>query len=178
MKPADYLKNQDYKSLQPSVDGLSELERTIAGYVMVSSAMGRDGLTYQQSAHRPDLKELVFEYLKMYEPQRLKNFMTMDLKILKNMRNKRISPATRSKDVYEQCLKNYEKLADKDLSEITYDEFMPKNLRSLLSGYTTKTNFVQFANEHVLKLIKMDVLKLHSKLGRNYLEYNPNPPKQ
>jgi hypothetical protein len=73
LKPKSYLSNYNHLTLKLiGFPEMGDLEKAIVGYV-ISNSVVTNGTKYERSASYADIRELVFEYYKMY-PHIHKNF--------------------------------------------------------------------------------------------------------
>ena len=75
--PKEFISKRYYQSL--TVEGFDEikgLEKAIVAYID-SSFVWKDGIVFEHSSPYSELNQLVFEYLKIHQPRKIRNFVEM-----------------------------------------------------------------------------------------------------
>ncbi len=137
--PRDYIQKAPYTSIKVPLRqleteagkvqlslNLSDLEKAIIGYVaaaplQVNGISPKPGIRTYNEIH-----ELVFEYFKIYEPKKIKYAIARFITSLKSNKDRLKRP------LVQQLLTHYRRLKNENPSQISYEDFYPKDFKKAL----------------------------------------------
>ena len=159
--PKEYVASGAFNSLQlPAFPDLSELEKAIVGFVIDSSVTSTKketvGVEIQHTAYNDDIKQVIFEYLKIENKGLLRRFIDADLRMLESI------DSSRWKHEYKRAhtiaRDAYKALVAKDVSEIEYHEIESTEFKMVMAIRTGPTAFRNYYRPHLSKLTSLSVL--------------------
>lgn len=171
--PRDYLLSRDYKTLSvPSVPELikpkRDLELAIVGYVSSPDTPKEDLPDFPLAVSYGKIEELIFEYLKINEPDKIKQFIQRNKYLLGGFYR------DSQGGVEAQRLKaQFTQLQSSDISEITYSDFHPNDFITLTK--VVHKPFREYCNGRLQNLVKPGIL-IKKRVGRyaHYVRLNPS----
>lgn len=168
--PIDYVASKSWEHLQiPASLSLSQLEKAAVGYIAASSAQ-KGNRTYRMAAPHSKLQWMIFEYLKIYEPDTIRELLEENLELVERINTNGLILSYRR--TIDNLAVTFTSMSASKAAEIAYEQFEPAEFGPMLAS-GGQTPFKKYCGRIVGQLVERGVLARYKALGRKYIAVNP-----
>ena len=153
-----YILNRDYRLIRTQHE-LNDLELAVVGYVAWATDSRGNETDRRSSVPYSEVYELIFEYLKKNEPDKIRLLIRKNIEMLRKEQRLYETDCTSSSggltDRIEGLISAFGKLAKKRIRDVTYSKFYPEDLKNVREGMNP---WYLYANGLTKKLVRRGIL--------------------
>ena len=113
---------------------------------------------------------MIFEYIKIYEPDTIRELIEENIKLVESISTNGLILSYRR--TIDNLAVNFTSLSASKVAEITYEQFEPAKFGPLLAS-GGQTPFKKYCGRIVGQLVEGGVLVRYKAIGRKYIAVNP-----